>query len=133
AGIGDDQGIHTITGWNGLGESYGKIPTISISRAAAEKQESGYVVIAGFSWADAGNWETFSRFCHQNPKKVTEIDSSGCCVWSDIPVALCGVEDLIVVIKNGHALILKKGHGDKVKELPEHIREKEAVSKRSPF
>ncbi len=127
ADTGDDQGIRTITNWDGLGEAYGTVPSISISRAVAEKEGAGYVVIAEFPWADAGNWETFSRFCHENPQKVTEIDSSNCCVWSDIPVALCGVEDLIVVIKNGHALVLKKGHGDKVKELQRNINERNRV------
>ncbi|MDR2897260.1 MAG: NTP transferase domain-containing protein [Spirochaetaceae bacterium] len=131
-GIGSDQGISTITGWGGLDDIYGKIPALSISRAVAEKDGAGYTVIAGFPWADAGNWEVFSRFRQEEipaadtPSMVAKIDSSDCYVWSDIPVALCGVEDLIVVIKNGQALILRKGHGDKIKELPEHMRNFEA-------
>ena len=47
---------------------------------------------------------------------------------SDIPVALCGVEDLIVVVRSGRdggpaaVLVSKKGESQRVKEIVEEIK-----------
>jgi len=49
-------------------------------------------------------------------------------VNSDIPVALCGVEDLIVVVRSGKdggapaVLISKKGETQRVREIVEEIK-----------
>lgn len=36
------------------------------------------------------------------------MQTSNCFIYSDIPAVLCGVKDIIVVVKNGKLLILKK-------------------------
>ena len=55
--------------------------------------------------------------------EVIPIESDGNFVYSDLPVALCGVEDLMVVVKNGAVLIAKKGAGQQVKQVVNRLKE----------
>jgi hypothetical protein len=45
-------------------------------------------------------------------------------VYSDIPVALAGVNDLIVVIRDGTAMICRKGSSQLVKDIVGDLKEK---------
>ena len=47
---------------------------------------------------------------------------------SDIPVALCGVKDLVVVMKNNKLLVMKKNCSPLVKDAV-HILEKDESNK----
>jgi mannose-1-phosphate guanylyltransferase/mannose-1-phosphate guanylyltransferase/mannose-6-phosphate isomerase len=59
---------------------------------------------------------------------VYSVSSDTCYVDSDIPVALAGVEDLIVVIrsenngKSAVALITKKGKTQKVRDIVDQLK-----------
>jgi len=50
------------------------------------------------------------------------VDSNNNYVLSDLPVALAGVEDLIVVVKNGAVLICRKGKSQAVKDIVEFLK-----------
>ncbi|MCK5196824.1 MAG: hypothetical protein KAR21_00650, partial [Spirochaetales bacterium] len=50
------------------------------------------------------------------------IESSNNYILSDIPVALCGVDDLMVIQKNGSLLTCKKSKGQLVKDAVELIK-----------
>jgi mannose-1-phosphate guanylyltransferase/mannose-1-phosphate guanylyltransferase/mannose-6-phosphate isomerase len=61
----------------------------------------------------------------------SEVYRSGarnCFVDADIPVALCGVDDLIVVVRSGQnggppsVLVSKKGETQRVREIVEQIK-----------
>jgi mannose-1-phosphate guanylyltransferase len=41
----------------------------------------------------------------------------------DLPVALCGVKDLIVVVKNGVVMICRRGESQLVKNVVENLKE----------
>lgn len=110
--------------WQGLEEMYKNAPHISIDNALAEKTQKACTVKASFSWEDVGSWDTFEKLFSKNEGKVATVESENCFVYSDIPVALCGVKDLIVVVKNNKLLVIKKGYSDIVKEAV-HILEKE--------
>jgi hypothetical protein len=47
------------------------------------------------------------------------VESRGNFVYSDKPVALCGVEDLIVVVSHDRVMICRKGKSQLVKEAAE--------------
>jgi mannose-1-phosphate guanylyltransferase/mannose-1-phosphate guanylyltransferase/mannose-6-phosphate isomerase len=91
------------------------------------------MVRSGFNWLDIGNWDEYVKVYSKNNSKVfiaseDKITGDSCYVDSDIPVALAGVEDLIVVIRSGKdgvpaaALITKKGHTQKVRHVVEQIK-----------
>ncbi|MDR2095433.1 MAG: mannose-1-phosphate guanylyltransferase [Treponema sp.] len=103
------NGINSIAGWNGLEAAYGKTPSLAVDRALAEKTSRASCVIADFSWQDVGSWDAFCECIPEAAEHVEKIESSGCYVYSDIPVAVCGVDEVMVIIRNGRALVMKKG------------------------
>lgn len=96
---------------------YGGLPSISIDYAVMEKSRRVAMVKACFEWNDVGSWDEVARLLPGESPLVISESSSRNAVYSDIPVALCGVDDLVVVILDGKALILKKGSSQLVKSV----------------
>ena len=122
------DGVQVLNAWPGLDSAYRKTKSISFDYAIAEKCPSTVMVRTNFDWIDIGNWEEYVKICENNRSQVFSVSSEKCYVDSDIPVALAGVEDLIVVIRSGKngtpatALITKKGQTQKVREVVEQIK-----------
>jgi len=121
------KGIKLLA-WRGLETAYRKTLGISFDYAIAEKCKKTVMVRTNFDWIDIGNWDEYAALCGKNNSQIYAEEASSCYVDSDIPVALAGVEDLIVVIrlgKNGNdacALITRKGKTQKVRNIVEHIK-----------
>ena len=94
------------------------------------------MVRAAFDWIDVGSWDDYARLlsgnssaCGDTGADVYTAGTGGCFVDSDIPVALAGVEDLIVVIRSGKdgspptALITKKGKTQLVRDIVKKIKQ----------
>ncbi len=111
------DGIHYIHSCPAFDNAYALTPSVSIDVALAEKTRFAAVVKASFSWDDVGNWDSFETLFSSNHGSTIEVDSSNNFVYSDLPVALCGVKDLIVVVKNNKVLVLQKGKSELVKEV----------------
>lgn len=110
------HGVNFLKSFPLMDLSYERTPALPLDKALAERTTHAAVIKASFDWDDIGSWDSFSRHCNQ--KSLTyEADSSDCFVYSDIPVALCGVSDLNIIIKNGKALILKKGKSALTREI----------------
>jgi mannose-1-phosphate guanylyltransferase/mannose-1-phosphate guanylyltransferase/mannose-6-phosphate isomerase len=132
------KGLRVLSNWMDLDKAYDKTKNISFDYAIAEKSAQTVMVKADFTWRDVGSWDEYARMLQaQMPKNQTAADkeadifriaSESTFVDSDIPVALCGVEDLIVVVRSGRdgnppaVLIVKKGETQKVKEIVEKIK-----------
>jgi mannose-1-phosphate guanylyltransferase len=54
--------------------------------------------------------------------EIASVEAAGNFVMSDIPVALAGVSDLIVVIRDGVALVCRKGSSQLVREVVSLVR-----------
>jgi mannose-1-phosphate guanylyltransferase len=104
---------------------YKELPSISIDYALMEKSRIVTLVKATFNWSDIGSWDEVSRYFENQPSEIFEADAESNFVYSDIPVALTGVQDLIVVIRNGIALVCKKGSSQLVKDVVNGLRENE--------
>ncbi|MDR1411698.1 MAG: mannose-1-phosphate guanylyltransferase [Spirochaetaceae bacterium] len=125
-------GIAALENWPGLEAAYGAARAVSIDYAVAEKCRSVIMVRAGFDWFDVGSWDEYARLPAVQGKKDADVfgadTASSCFVDADIPVALCGTEDLIVVIRSGRdggpasALIAKKGETQRLKAIVEQIK-----------
>jgi mannose-1-phosphate guanylyltransferase/mannose-1-phosphate guanylyltransferase/mannose-6-phosphate isomerase len=124
-------GIRVLDNWPGLEAAYQAAPNISVDYAIAEKCRRVVMVKARFEWFDLGSWDEYARLAADRGPGAGEVytqDAAGCFVDSDLPVALCGVEDLVVVIRSGKdggpatALIAKKGATQGVKNIVEQIR-----------
>jgi mannose-1-phosphate guanylyltransferase len=122
-------GVRVLREWPGLTEAYGEAPGISFDYAEAEKCSRTAMVAAGFEWLDVGSWDEYAKLSQSKSPEVYASGSRGCFVDADIPVALCGVQDLIVVVRSGKdggppsVLISRKGETQRVREIVEKIRE----------
>jgi len=131
------KGLQILNNWAGLDEAYRKTKNISFDYAIAVQCPRTVMVRAAFDWIDVGCWDEYARLlCDGSVSSGvtgTEVyaagNCGGCFVDSDIPVALAGVEDLIVVIRTGKdgspqaALIAKKGETQRVRDIVEQIKQ----------
>ena len=116
-----DKGVEAV---------YEKCSSISIDYAVMEHSERCAVIPAGFSWSDVGSWDVVADLAASQPKggqaeSLIAVDASNNFVLSDLPVALAGVEDLIVVVKNGTVLICRKGRSQLVKNIVQTLTEQD--------
>jgi len=121
--------------WAGLDKAYKQAKSISFDYAIAEKCTQTVMIRAAFDWIDIGSWDDYARLLSNNSsagntgKDVYASGSNDCFVDSDIPVALAGVENLIVVIRSGKdgsppsALITQKGKTQLVRDIVEKIKQ----------
>jgi mannose-1-phosphate guanylyltransferase/mannose-6-phosphate isomerase len=129
-----EDGIRILRGWPGLEDAYRQTQGISFDYAIAEKCPRTLMVSAGFDWIDVGGWEEYARLLGKTGAEVYRAGPGGgdtessCFVDSDIPVALAGVEDLIVVVRSGRdggipaVLVTKKGETQYVRDIVEQIK-----------
>ena len=121
-------GVKVAVKWPGLAAAYRKAAGISFDYAVAEKCADTAMVRANFGWTDIGNWEEYVALRPAGTAAVFSAASTGCSVDSDIPVALAGVDDLIVVIRSGGdgspaaALVTRKGMAHTVRDVVERIK-----------
>ncbi|MDR1506742.1 MAG: mannose-1-phosphate guanylyltransferase [Treponema sp.] len=133
-----ERGLRILWEWLDLREAYREAEAVSFDYAIAEKCSSTIMVRAGFNWTDVGSWDEYAALAgtgedgvsHPEETEVFQTGSKNCFVDSDMPVALVGVEDLVVAVRSGKSgrdgtvLISKKGETQKVKEIVEQIRKK---------
>jgi mannose-1-phosphate guanylyltransferase/mannose-6-phosphate isomerase len=122
------DGLLVLENWRGLKEAYNQADNISFDYAIVEKCARAVMVVANFNWLDVGSWDEYAKLLGDTGSEVYCSDTSSCFVDSDIPVALCGVEDLIVVVRSGRdgavpsILIAKKGETQRVRKIVEQIK-----------
>jgi mannose-1-phosphate guanylyltransferase/mannose-1-phosphate guanylyltransferase/mannose-6-phosphate isomerase len=115
----EDNGIRIYEPAEILSYLYESCPGISMDYAVMEKTDKIRMVKAGFDWNDVGSWDVIAQLDSSTGKPVYSYESEGNYVYSDRPVALCGVEDLIVVVANNRVMVCKKGMSQLVKEVAE--------------
>ncbi|RAP31713.1 mannose-1-phosphate guanylyltransferase [Candidatus Marinamargulisbacteria bacterium SCGC AG-343-D04] len=104
---------------------YEKLENISIDYAIMEKISDDIKLIpANFNWSDIGNWSALEQFLpkdtHNNAVKGQLIasNSSNNIVFSEKrSVALCNINDLIIVDSEDALLILPKESDQDIKKL----------------
>ena len=121
------KGLRILENWDNMEAAYQKTKAISFDYAIAEKCKHTVMVKAGFCWTDVGSWDEYAKHVTNSGSEIYGRGET-CFVDSDIPVALCGVEDLIVVVRSGKngeppaVLITKKGKSQMVKDIVEEIK-----------
>ena len=129
-----ERGLRILWEWESLKEVYKEALAVSFDYAIAEKCSNTIMVNAGFNWIDVGSWDEYSALLEQsglNQSEVYKTGSKNCFVDSDIPVALIGVEDLIIAVRSGKnggpgsVLVAKKGQTQHIREIVEQIKEQD--------
>lgn len=101
--------------------AYRGLPAISIDYALMERTRRVAAVRASFRWSDVGSWDELARI-NPGDAPAAAADARGNAVFSDLPVALAGVDDLIVVVKNDAVLVTRKGRSQLVRGVVEGLR-----------
>ncbi len=136
----NDIGSLEVASWPGLEGAYHSAPATSFDYAIAEKARHRALVPASFAWRDIGSWDDWAAM-HEAKRAAGDkesldvgkaqgiaVESRNCFVDSDIPVALCEVDDLIVVIRKGEngeeprALVCRRGASQRVKDVVEALK-----------
>lgn len=60
----------------------------------------------------------------ESASSVVLVESKNVHVDSDLPVAVCGLDDVSVVVRNGAVLVLRRGKAQLVKEAVDRFRER---------
>ncbi|MBR1911680.1 MAG: mannose-1-phosphate guanylyltransferase [Treponema sp.] len=116
------NGTKCISHWQPMNESYKTVKAIAVDNAIAERTKKAAAVKSTFTWDDVGSWDAFDKHYAGSNDNTASIKSHDNFVYSDIPVALCGVENLIVVIKDGKALVMKKGSSGSMRDVVKEMK-----------
>jgi mannose-1-phosphate guanylyltransferase len=122
------KGLRVLSEWTGLEIAYRETKNISFDYAIAEKCGRTVMVKAAFQWTDVGSWDEYASLAGDTGAEVYRSGSESTFVDSDIPVALCGADNLIVVVRSGKdgsppaVLVAAKGKTQKVREIVEQIK-----------
>ena len=102
---------------------YGNLHAISIDYALMERSRRVAAVRASFRWSDVGSWDELARIA-PGDAPVAAVEAKRNTVFSDLPVALAGVDDLVVVVKNGAVLVARKGSSQLVRDAVDELRQR---------
>jgi mannose-1-phosphate guanylyltransferase len=112
-----------------IGEAYEEMEAISIDYGVIEKSGNILMVEGNFGWDDVGSWPIAAQYWPHDSQdnacmgEVVNLDSSRCIVHSPKkPVALLGVEDLIIVEEDDVLLVSKKDRSQDLRRLVEALR-----------
>jgi mannose-1-phosphate guanylyltransferase/mannose-6-phosphate isomerase len=123
-----EHGIRLIMEGSEIERIYKDAPKNSIDYAVMEKSSRAAMVPAVFTWSDIGSWEEMAELFESEGRAggdTFEVEAQNNFVYSDMPVALCGVDDLMVVVKNGAVLVARRGSGQLVKKAVEEMKEQD--------
>ncbi len=115
-------GFSTILDDPAFAECYGRMPSISIDYAVMENCRKTGVVSASFSWTDLGSWDEIAVRLKDSVAESEICPAGSNFVYSDIPVSIQGIDDLIVVIKNSRCLICPKGKSQLVRDTVDQLK-----------
>jgi mannose-1-phosphate guanylyltransferase len=128
------EGLAILENWEGLAEAYRQTRKISFDFAVVTKSARVVMSVAAFNWRDIGSWDEYASLAKEDfsacssETDVFRVGSGNTFVDSDIPVALCGADDLIVVVRSGKdgaapsVLIAKRGTTQAVSAIVEQIK-----------
>jgi mannose-1-phosphate guanylyltransferase/mannose-1-phosphate guanylyltransferase/mannose-6-phosphate isomerase len=124
----EQSGLAILGAWPGLAQAYRESRRVSFDYAIAERCARTFMIAADFTWRDIGSWDEYALMSGSAGAEVYAAGADSCFVDADIPVALCGVENLIVVARSGKdgapaaVLVARKGETQRIREIVDQIR-----------
>lgn len=111
-------------------EVYEKLPKVSIDYGVMEQADNVLVIPCDFGWDDIGCWTALDRYMEKDEdgnilqgQGVLLNTTNTSIVSPDRPVALIGVEDLIVVNSHDSLLICHKSQAQEIKKVVQALRD----------
>ena len=123
-----------------LDQLYSNLPRISVDYAVMERSTRTALVEVTFNWNDIGSWDEMAQLTDEGivgtaggnsytprdgrpQQPAIQVECSGNYVYAEMPVMLCGVEDLSVIVKNGRVLVARRGSGQLVRSGVRELRD----------
>jgi mannose-1-phosphate guanylyltransferase len=107
-----------------LAEAFPKLPKISVDYAIMENATSVVAYEAAFDWDDVGSWTALPNHLGKDERdntikgSVVELDSHRNIVVSEgRTVAICGVQDLVVIETKDAILVCHRDAVENIKKL----------------
>lgn len=114
-------------------ETFRQIQSESIDTGIMERTRNVYAIESGFTWSDVGTWDEIYRLSLKDADNnclvgdVIALDTKNCLIQTDEkPIAVIGVEDLLIVDSKRALLICKRGQSDRIVEIVSYLRRKNA-------
>ncbi len=111
-------------------EAYPRMPSISVDYAILEKADNVLVAPADLAWNDVGSWDALfdllpaKRSGNIEKGYVKQIESKGNLFFNPDGVTVAiGIEDLIIVAREGTVLVCRRGESQRVRELIDKLEE----------
>jgi mannose-1-phosphate guanylyltransferase / mannose-6-phosphate isomerase len=100
-----------------LGPAFTQAPRIAFDRVVLEKTSRAWVLPVDFGWSDLGAWDAVAE--RVTPTPATLIDAPGAWVEASegVRVAVVGVPDVIVVVRDGAVLVCARDAAQKVRDV----------------
>ncbi|MCK5145719.1 mannose-1-phosphate guanylyltransferase [bacterium] len=112
-------------------KAYRQIRGTSIDYGIMEKAQNVFLLEGSFNWSDLGSWEQIHRIANKDKNgnsfngPVVDLNTKNSYVYAkDGLIALCDVEDIVVVQDEDAILICKRDKSENVKQLVEQIKRK---------
>ncbi|HSG28737.1 MAG TPA: sugar phosphate nucleotidyltransferase [Candidatus Krumholzibacterium sp.] len=111
-----------------IDSEYRKMPAVSVDYGILEKADNVAVIPADLGWNDVGSWDALGDILTVDDDgnsvsgRHVGIGSGGNIFFNPGGfTAAIGVEDLIVVVRDGNVLVCKRGDSQKVRDLTDMI------------
>lgn len=123
------QGLKTLADLpQYLVQRFAALPKISVDYAIMEHAAEIVTVLAEFDWDDVGSWTALPRHLGRDPQGnstrgvvVQHASNGNIAVSTGRTIALCGVQDLVVVETPDAVLVCHKDSVQHVKNLQTHL------------
>jgi mannose-1-phosphate guanylyltransferase len=117
-----------------IDETYAKFPKQSIEYLFTQQYGNIMVVPADIGWSDIGNWNTLHDVLKEQDQEhlvtrgdVVSVDSRNSLIMAkDRPIAIVGIEDLVVVDDGDVILVMAKDRAQDVKKITEELKNRHA-------
>ena len=110
-------------------ENFRSMPNISIDYAVMEKTNKAIVLPINIIWSDLGSWDAFYEVMRKDENgnvkfgNVIDIDTRDSLILANKRVvSTVGVEDLMIVETDDVLLVIRKGKGQKVREVVKKLK-----------
>jgi mannose-1-phosphate guanylyltransferase len=103
--------------------SFAQCESISVDYAVFERSRRVATLALDTEWNDLGSWDAISKAASPSTGRgVINIDSHNHHILASKPVAIIGVDDLIVVDTPTGLLICRKGQSQQVSQVTKRIK-----------
>ncbi|MBC7217909.1 MAG: NTP transferase domain-containing protein [Candidatus Caldatribacterium sp.] len=108
---------------------FAALPSLSIDYAVMEKAPNILVVSGKFGWSDVGSWESLYDVLPKDASsnaalgECVALESRGCVLWTEKPVVLFGVEDVVLVEERDILFLMPRQRDQEVRRLLRYLEE----------